>query len=226
MPGSNRDESVSAAMVQGAVRAHIDRSVTTEQAEQLACYLNCLLRWNKRINLVSGSDWETVLTKLILDSFFLAELLDSLAPVSEPRVLDVGAGAGIPGIPYRILRHSGSYVMLEPRGKRHTFLSYVLSLLQLSRTEAVRSRLQDLPAEEYRADILVGRGTTQWRRFLQLIEPYGESWAKAVVFSGSSFPRKEIPPGPWELIGESSYRTSPDLAPRYLWSFCPKKAPS
>lgn len=226
MYGDNRDEIVSAAGMRQAVQEHAERSISWEQAEQLALYVSSLLRWNRRMNLVSAAEWETVLTKLVLDSFFLAELLDAISPAPAPRILDIGAGAGIPGIPYRILRQAGEYLMLEPRGKRHSFLRFVLSQIPLPRTEAVRARLEDLSPERNRAEVLLGRGTAHWRRFLELVQPYGTSDAVAVVFSGSPFPRGEDPPGNWRLLRETRYRTSPDLAPRYFWSFCPKKAPS
>ena len=221
-----RNETASPDEIRKAVRDHAERSITWDQAEQLALYVSCLLRWNKRMNLVSATDWETVLTKLVLDSFFLAELLDEIRPVSEPRILDIGAGAGLPGIPYRILRHAGEYLMLKPRGKRHSFLRFVLSQIPLPRTDAVQTRLEDLPQESSRAEVLLGRGTAHWQRFLHLVEPYCEPNGLAVVFSGSPFPEEETPSGNWRLFRETPYRTSPDLPPRYLWSFCPKKAPS
>jgi 16S rRNA (guanine527-N7)-methyltransferase len=196
------------------------------QAEQLATYLGCLLRWNRRMNLVSAADWETILTKLVLDSFFLAELLDEIGPVQKPRIIDVGAGAGLPGIPYRILRQDGEYMMLEPRGKRHSFLRFVLSRIRLPGTEAVRARLEDLPPESNRADVLLGRGTAHWRRFLELVSPYCTPHGLVVAFSGSPFPGEEPLPAGWDLLGATPYRTSPDLPLRYFWSFCPKKAPS
>ena len=226
MHGDDRNGTVSAAAIRKAVLDHAERSLTPEQADQLALYVSCLLRWNRRMNLVSATDWETVLTKLVLDSFFLAELLDSIGPAPEPRILDVGAGAGLPGIPYRILRQSGRYVMLEPRGKRYSFLRFVLSQIPLPGTEAVQARLEDLDPKANRAEVLLGRGTARWDRFLELVEPYCEPSGVAVVFSGSPFPREEIPPGQWRLHRETRYRTSPDLAPRYFWSLCPKKAPS
>ncbi|MEF8942539.1 MAG: 16S rRNA (guanine(527)-N(7))-methyltransferase RsmG [Desulfohalobiaceae bacterium] len=229
MHGDIRDDPVTADKIVNALAEHAGRSVAPQQAEQLAIYLDCLLRWNRRMNLVSAADWETALTKLILDSFFLAELLDGIRPVPEPRVLDIGAGAGLPGIPYRILRHGGRYTMLEPRGKRQSFLRFVLSRIRLPATEAVQARLEDLPPESSRADVILGRGTAHWRKFLELVEPYGTNDAVAVVFSGSSFPQGETPPGQWQLLRETPYRTSPELATRYFWafsSFSPKKAPS
>jgi len=220
------DHPFSAEDIRRAAREHAGKPVTPEQAEQLALYVGCLLRWNRRMNLVSAGDWETVMTKLVLDSFFLAELLDAVTPGPRSRILDIGAGAGIPGIPYRILRRAGTYVMLEPRGKRHSFLRFVLSRLRLPDTEAVQSRLEDLPPEKNRADVLLGRGTARWDRFLQLVEPYCQPNGLAVVFSGSPFPQGQSPPEGWRLVRETRYRTSPDLAPRYFWSFSPKKAPS
>lgn len=229
MHGDTRGDPVTADKIMNALRDHAKRSVDPRQAEQLAIYLDCLLRWNRRMNLVSAADWETALTKLVLDSFFLAELLDEIRPVPEPRVLDIGAGAGLPGIPYRILRHSGRYSMLEPRGKRQSFLRFVLSRITLPATEAVQARLEDLSPESNRADVLLGRGVAHWGKFLELVEPYGTRDAVAVVFSGSPFPSGETPPGRWQLLRETPYRTSPEHATRYFWafsSFPPKKAPS
>jgi 16S rRNA (guanine527-N7)-methyltransferase len=226
MRGDAGTEDVTASGIRRTVRDRAGKSVTPQQAEQLALYVSCLLRWNRRMNLVSAADWETVLTKLVLDSFFLAELLDNLVPTPAPRILDIGAGAGLPGIPYRILCQTGEYLMLEPRGKRHSFLRFVLSRIPLPGTTAVQSRLEDLSPETCRADVLLGRGTAPWQDFLRLVEPYSGPDGIAVVFSGCPFPSGENPPENWRLLRETPYRTSPDLPQRYFWSFSPKKAPS
>ncbi len=223
---SVKKEFATAERIQESARRHADREITTQQARQLADYLNDLLRWNQRINLVGERDWETAFVRLVMDSLFLADLLDPLRRESSWSILDIGAGAGIPGIPYRILRPDGKYTMLEPRGKRYTFLRFVLSRLQLPDTEVLKCRLQDLTPEGTDTNIFLARGVFPWRQMLTLLEPYSSSHCLVVVFSNRRFENEEAIPQGWQLWRQMSYRNSPSLPQRYFWSFTPKNAPS
>jgi hypothetical protein len=126
-----------------------DLRVAPEQAEKLAVYLDVLAAWNRRVNLVGPSDWTVILDELVADSPHLAAFLDSPEVAGllgsaggEPLCLDFGAGAGLPGIPLRILWPRGDYVLIEVRAKRAAFLAEVLARLGLPRTTVFSGRAE------------------------------------------------------------------------------------
>ena len=91
-------------------------SLEPEQASQLAGYLELLMRWNKMMNLVGARHWRDALDELILDSFHLAAFLGGgylPALPADPVTWDLGSGAGLPGIPLRMVWRNGSYWMVE-----------------------------------------------------------------------------------------------------------------
>lgn len=81
--------------------------VPQEALEPLGVYLEMLCQWNKAMNLVGPHSWQDMLTRLVADSFHLASFLDSLSVPAAPLTWDLGAGAGLPGIPLRMLWTKG-----------------------------------------------------------------------------------------------------------------------
>lgn len=77
----------------------LGRDVDPAQAELLAAYLDQLMKWNRKMNLVGPSDWRTVFDRLVVDSLFLADFLAGLRLPERPLCLDFGAGPGCPASP-------------------------------------------------------------------------------------------------------------------------------
>ncbi len=119
-----------------------------EQADQIVQYLTLLMRWNKAMNLVGAVNWETALSELLIDSFYLAPVMQELTQTYSDQMTgfhmyDVGAGAGLPGIPLRILWQAGEYTMVEAREKRALFLQNALAQLNLPRTNVLQGRAEN-----------------------------------------------------------------------------------
>ena len=89
--------------------------VPEKALEPLGIYLEMLCQWNKAMNLVGPHSWQNMLTRLVADSFHLAPFLSGLPMPASPLTWDLGAGAGLPGIPLRMLWPDGSYYMVEVR---------------------------------------------------------------------------------------------------------------
>lgn len=133
----------------------LGRELAPPEAQGLARYLELLSLWNRRMNLVGAKDWPAMLA-LVQDSWHLADLLrDWGGPVDL--TLDLGAGAGLPGIPLRLAWDAGRYVLVEPRLKRAVFLRQAVAQLELPRTEVAACRLEDLPPALCRADLVMAR---------------------------------------------------------------------
>ncbi len=106
--------------------------------DRLVCYAELLEKWSRRHNLVSYTGREELVTRHLLDSMAAAPLMGD-----RGRLLDVGSGAGLPGVPLLAACPGFSGVLLEPRQKRWAFLKLVIRELGLD-AEAERARFQDL----------------------------------------------------------------------------------
>jgi 16S rRNA (guanine527-N7)-methyltransferase len=106
--------------------------------DRLVCYAELLEKWSQRHNLVSYTGREELVTRHLLDSMAAAPLMGN-----QGRLVDVGSGAGLPGVPLLAACPGFSGVLLEPRQKRWAFLKLVIRELGLD-AEAERVRFQDL----------------------------------------------------------------------------------
>lgn len=142
-----------------------------EQLHQFLQYRQELLDWNTRINLTAISDPDEVLTKHFLDSLSLLMAYD--APKAS--VLDIGAGAGFPGLPLKIVRPQWHIVLLEATGKKVKFLQHIIETLQLHDVEAVQGRAEELSHKDvYRSsfDLVTARAVASLPTLLEYAAPF------------------------------------------------------
>ncbi len=107
---------------------------------QFSRYYDLLISWNEKFNLTSITDKDDVIIKHFVDSVILLKYM----VLSGKSVLDVGTGAGFPGIPLKIMCPDISLVLVDSLNKRITFLDEVISELGLLGCETVHSRAEDL----------------------------------------------------------------------------------
>lgn len=119
--------------------------LTEEQLGRLAAYLEILHRWNARMNLTAVRDPEEVVTRHFGESLFAAQYLfpSCLVPPAECLV-DIGSGAGFPGLPIKIWAPDLPVVLIESQNKKATFLREVIRALELRDISVSTNR-----AEEY-----------------------------------------------------------------------------
>lgn len=146
-------------------------AVNDSQIEQFFRYREELLDWNTRFNLTAITDPQEVLFKHFLDSLSLLPVFDA----ERARVLDIGAGAGFPGLPLKILRPQWQVVLLEATGKKVTFLRHVIEVLQLSGVEAMQGRAEELAHHStYRGkfDLVTARAVASLPVLLEYSAPF------------------------------------------------------
>lgn len=134
-------------------------------------YRQDLLDWNTRINLTAITDPEDVLLKHFLDSLSLLKAYAN----SEARLLDIGSGAGFPGLPLKIVRPQWHVALLEATGKKTLFLRHMVETLQLRNVEIIYGRAEELAHKlEYRAtfDIVTARAVSALPTLLEYCAPY------------------------------------------------------
>lgn len=206
----------------------LDDARVADAARDLAEFAGLLARWNKAMNLVGPRTWEEMAATLFADSFHLAAFLDGLNLPDDPVTLDLGAGAGIPGIPLRVLWGAGVYHLVEIREKRAVFLRTALSTIHLPRTLAFGGRAEEALMRYAPVDMVVSRAFMPWRKLLGFLEAQGEaggacvfsSRGRVVVMAKEPPPHDDEMPEGWRVESASDYRVDADR--RYLWSLRPK----
>ncbi|MFN8390458.1 MAG: 16S rRNA (guanine(527)-N(7))-methyltransferase RsmG [Bdellovibrionota bacterium] len=116
-----------------------------EQGGLLLRYLELILDWNERVDLVAPAPTEKLIERHLVDSLAAAMLLSGLRPDSG--LIDIGSGAGLPGIVLSIMQPTRKVVLLEPRQKRSVFLNEAKRRLGLGRASVVTSRLENAPTD-------------------------------------------------------------------------------
>ena len=113
-------------------------ALNSKQLEQTSSYLGLLLKWNAKVNLTGVRGTENVVARHFGESFFAARQL--LPPEAETSVIDLGSGAGFPGLPLAIFAPRALVTLIEPNAKKTAFLNEVISALRLSNARVARQR--------------------------------------------------------------------------------------
>ena len=169
-----------------AVRAKgLGRILTDDQARLLSVYLGLLVKWNARMNLVGPATWIEILDTLIQDSWHLADLLQTLQ-TQPAQTLDLGAGAGLPGIPLRVFWQSGEYYLVEPRQKRAIFMEQAVAHMKLPLTKVICARMEALAPARREADLIVSRAFMPWQKLLAEVKSYLAPQGRVLVMSNEA----------------------------------------
>ena len=115
--------------------------LTERQVMSLLTYERELLEWNKKFNLTAIRDSESIRTKHFLDSFSCVLAWKTSVP---HQLIDVGTGAGFPGIPLKILYPNLKLTLVESVGKKAMFCQHIVQVLGLEQVEVIQARAEDL----------------------------------------------------------------------------------
>jgi len=139
-----------------------------------------LLDWNTRVNLTAITDPTEVLLKHFLDSLSLLEVYGA----ERARVLDIGAGAGFPGLPLKIARSQWEVVLLEATGKKVNFQRHIIETLGLHAIEAIHGRAEALahkPAYRASFDLVTARAVASLPVLLEYAAPFCRPGAQILL---------------------------------------------
>lgn len=150
--------------------AKLNIKPTEEQLKSLEIYKNMLQEYNKKFNLTAIINDEDIYLKHFYDSLTLTKIMDLN---SELKVLDIGTGAGFPGLVLKIFFPNLNITLLDSNNKKIYFLEEVIKKLNLQNIKCIHGRAEELPTvyREY-FDIVTSRAVAHLRILLELSLPY------------------------------------------------------
>lgn len=154
--------------------AELSLSLSEEQKEKFYQYYELLIEWNQVMNLTAITELSDVVTKHFMDSLLLSKILPDIKTLLYS-CIDVGTGAGFPGIPLKIAFPQINVTLLDSLNKRVGFLNEVISELGLSGISAIHSRAEDAGRNaEYREqfDLCVSRAVANMSTLSEYCLPF------------------------------------------------------
>jgi 16S rRNA (guanine527-N7)-methyltransferase len=183
--------------------------LTSAQLKHISTYIDILLKWNRRVNLTAIRDPDQVVARHFGESLFAAEQLFS-GTRAEPamgalpsdcsliRLVDVGSGAGFPGLPIKIFAPGIKLTLIESHNKKATFLREVIRTLGLGNAEVFAGRAEDFPPAS--SEVVTLRAVERFEEILRV--------AADLVAPGGRFAL---------LIGQAQVARATAELPRFTW---------
>ena len=159
-------------------------SLNEQQIEQFVQYYDLLIDWNKKINLTAIEEPQEVADKHFVDSALLLSVKKDLAGCS---LIDIGTGAGFPGIPLKIIEPNLKLTLFDSLNKRINFLNTVCQELSLKDVQAVHGRAEDFGKKvEYREkfDLATARAVARMPVLLEICLPFVKLGGHFIALKG------------------------------------------
>ena len=154
-------------------------TIDADRLSKLNDFAALLLRWNKGMNLISRRDINRLLPRHLLDS------LSVLPYLHGDRVLDVGTGPGLPGMPLAIVDPERTFTLCDRMAKRIRFLYMATRELQTTNVELEERNLAKDPFTEQSFSTILARGVTPGPELWPMVEPYLEQGGRVIVFESA-----------------------------------------
>lgn len=154
------------------------------QIEKFYQYMELLLEWNEKINLTAITEPDDIILKHFIDSITINKYIEN-----DKKVLDIGTGAGFPGIPEKIIREDINIVLADSLNKRINFLREVIQKIGLENIDAVHGRAEELAHNKlYREkfDVVTSRAVAPLNTLLEYMLPFVKVNGLCICMKGSN----------------------------------------
>lgn len=177
----------------------ININLTDKEIEKFMSYKNLLQQWNEKINLTAITEDKEILLKHFVDSLTILKYVPNSA-----KIIDVGTGAGFPGIPIGIVNESINVMLLDSLNKRINFLNDVITKNDLKNIKTIHGRAEDYGQnEQYREkyDVAVARAVANLATLSELCMPYVKVGGIFIAMKGSNIDEVEEAKKAISLLG-------------------------
>lgn len=181
------------------VKEHIGIELNDRQIEQFSTLADFLLETNKTINLTAIRDIEGVYLKHFLDSLTLLKAI----PENTKTILDIGSGAGFPGLPLAIANPNIQITMVESIGKKTNFIKKSIEVLNLSNASVMKQRAEKLSLDnkfKEKFDVVTARAVTALPELITLCVPFINK--DGIIIAMKSENKEELEMAERVLVGE------------------------
>ena len=158
---------------------HHRMKISQQQAQKFKKYYDFLVQENQKFNLTAITNFEDVVLKHFVDSAVAVGKF-------KGSVLDVGSGAGFPGVVLAILRDDLQITLLDSLNKRVNFLNQLIMLLQLKNIKAVHARVEDFK-EKQQFDCVTARAVANMQTLSEYLLPFVKIGGRAIIYKGAEF---------------------------------------
>ena len=197
-------------------------TLSGQNVSEFLIYLQELLSWNRKVNLTAITQEREVVVKHFLDSLACSKALDRSPSVS---FLDVGSGAGFPGLPLKIVYPDLDLILLEPNLKKTAFLRHIIGTLHLQQAVVISRRVEDLARDQAyheKFSYIVTRAL-EAGSFLPFALPLLKANGRLILCRAKPVGRQAKPSG-LQLEQEIAYRLPFGYGDRVLSVFVPESA--
>ena len=159
-------------------------SLSQDQEDKIFKFYNMLIEKNKVMNLTRITDRQDFITKHVLDSLLIAKVKD----VTGSKILDIGTGAGFPGIPVKIFFPDTEILLLDSLKKRLVFIDEVIKELGLENISTIHGRAEDLGHQENmreKFDLVVSRAVAEMSILSELSIPFVKKNGSFVAYKSA-----------------------------------------
>ena len=197
-------------------------TLTPQQVAQFALFYQEIVTWNEKFNLTAITELQEVQTKHFLDSLvslpLLAEEIGEALPLARAlHCIDVGTGAGFPGIPLKIAAPRLKWTLMDGTGKKILFLRQMVQKLSLPGMQVVQGRAEELGRQnDHRGqfDLVTARAVAPMNTLAEYLLPLARTGGLIVVYKGASAPQEFVAAHKAiEILGGEIVRMAPTKVP-------------
>lgn len=167
-------------------QAHFKIEISDQAAQQFESYANLISEWNERINLTNITDPTGIRVKHFLDSLSVLTLPNL---PEKANVVDVGTGAGVPGVPLKIACPEWHVTLMDATRKKVDFLNMVIETLELPHLQAVQARAEEAgqaPQHREKYDMVIARSVARMPTLAEYLLPLCKVGGLCIAMKGET----------------------------------------